>query len=1518
MTRLLEPLTDRQFNDTITALSHLRMTELKAICRALQLTVAGRKAEVHDRIQRYITSGHHNADLPREHAIRELILKADQGEPLPDYYQILSSFRSMRSSSRGHKYKPAQRILGINFKPSPFFSLKRRVVMNGTNSILAIRQPEGRGTARITFSLLRKDVEVLHSSSTMRLFLLSGAVTESNDSEEKPLEFPQPIELTFNGTKLTDNVKGIKGVAGSAKPADLTPKLYEDKVNVLDIVYAYTKRDFLLSIYIVEITTVETLLSRVLAQPCIPREITISMIKENADQDDMVASKEIISLKCPCSYMKMQYPARSMYCEHFQCFDAYSFLKLQDQAPSWLCPICTHKIPLNQLLVDDYFSEVVKITDPSVEFVELEPDGSWRPKVVMEERRVHHKPITLPNANGIKVEDRTIPQQHEGDEIEVIDLDSEPEVPANGTTENNDVVTALKADSSSDIDTILPRIQKKTLRAMIPLAEPSPTTVHPPAISPSLGYCSSEIDRLASQALQNADSHETPATPAAQTVVFEAFQLHRKKQRSQPPARSVFTQSFYQGQDEPDDLPLHPLENQSAQQHMPVEYQSEQQQMRLLAGPGVISSGKRHAETADTRSSKLQKTAHVQQSTHGHPAVEDTSTQDEINSSLNMLLAAGREYHSLSSYDAKIHNRFLSTWSENNQDSLPMMARKSSALSVVEYLDAMLGASCELLMRMCDREVRLSELFGWMLKFLRDALFKKVQTSPLDTEEYADMKTQLDMMHLRSFALEATKRVNSTLNNQLLLIQQSIGHKKLKDLKKAFAGILMTTEKLINCKNSTELGAFDKLALLKAQKLLNRCNIQLKPPVNVSDKDLQCLNALNYDIETFDKSHFNFEEDDKKKKTLDQEFIGTATTSVASWQAQTENAPSALPCAQPVAAFTEKLPPWSYTQHLTAVAQKRNQTAPSVFTEKKGSLQAPHERGYRSTGSLPSLSGAREVNSQNTDMTEQRIRIQQNWSAEMKIRAEARRVEEVRKAEEARKAEEGRKVEEARKKARKVEETRQAEKARKVAEARRVEDARKVTEARKAEAQKAEEARRVAEARMVEEARMAEQARKVAQARKAEQARKVAEARKAEETRRVEDARMEDQARKVAEARKVEEARKAEEARKVAEARRVEEARMAEQARKVEEARMAEQARKVAEARKAEEARKVAEARKAEEARKVAEARRVEEARMEDQARKVAEARRVEEARMAEEARKMAEARKAEVRIAEARKAEEDRRTEQARKAEVQKAEEARKTEEARKVEKVCKAEETRRAEVQKAEEARKAGGGLHLDLHSTVQQRIADTKERVAEAKKQQEQLHNSCQNGIAAFKNPVPSHIEELGKLHKTQQMLRERMNASGMFSQVKVETQGSIPRPIAPAPKRVSGTMLPHGSQQSVQDLRASTEVSIPAAPAALTATTDPMTPTAPTAPAALNATTTSDDLPKGLLGFAVSLMKVKEMLSHRSFSGLRLKETGNTLESLPPLPPPSGPPPGRAKTDIQNHNTEPEVIDLTLDD
>lgn len=100
-------------------------------------------------------------------------------------------------------------------------------------------------------------------------------------------------------------------------------------------------------------------------------------VKNRAEDPDIVATSSVLSLKCPLSFTRLATPCRGIACTHNQCFDAASYLELQQQAPTWTCPICNRPLVWDNLVLDQYVDDILRDTSRSTEQVTIEPDGRW-------------------------------------------------------------------------------------------------------------------------------------------------------------------------------------------------------------------------------------------------------------------------------------------------------------------------------------------------------------------------------------------------------------------------------------------------------------------------------------------------------------------------------------------------------------------------------------------------------------------------------------------------------------------------------------------------------------------------------------------------------------------------------------------------------------------------------------------------------------------------------------------------------------------------------------------------------------------------------------------------------------------------------------------------------------------------------------------------------------------------------------------------------------------------------------
>ncbi|ODM91376.1 E3 SUMO-protein ligase PIAS1 [Orchesella cincta] len=76
-------------------------------------------------------------------------------------------------------------------------------------------------------------------------------------------------------------------------------------------------------------------------------------------------------------------------CKHLQCFDAETFICMQEKKPFrvFKCPVCNQHINFDDFRIDGYFVELLGKLAPGANLnIEIEPDGTWAPAKTEKER----------------------------------------------------------------------------------------------------------------------------------------------------------------------------------------------------------------------------------------------------------------------------------------------------------------------------------------------------------------------------------------------------------------------------------------------------------------------------------------------------------------------------------------------------------------------------------------------------------------------------------------------------------------------------------------------------------------------------------------------------------------------------------------------------------------------------------------------------------------------------------------------------------------------------------------------------------------------------------------------------------------------------------------------------------------------------------------------------------------------------------------------------------------------------
>ncbi|KAI9714852.1 MAG: SUMO ligase siz1 [Bogoriella megaspora] len=296
----------------------------------------------------------------------------------------------------------------LQFKKSPFYE----IVVPLTRIVDLPAMSSHRNTVTEQLTLSQETVTRLRNDPSHRIFLF--CCLESYDILHD-IAFPSQIEVKINNDEVKSNFKGLKNKPGTTRPADITDSVRKTAGynNSLSVTYALTqkvraslnnrrslgerpvanhghwpahqeiercsraniKQKFQYLVNLVKKVSVQDLKEKIKRRGVITKQRVLDEMISKANDPDIVATSSVMSLKDPVSYLRIQTPCRSSVCTHNQCFDVESFLQLQEQAPTWTCPICNKIVSFEALSVDQYVQDILQST--SSDQVTIEPNGSW-------------------------------------------------------------------------------------------------------------------------------------------------------------------------------------------------------------------------------------------------------------------------------------------------------------------------------------------------------------------------------------------------------------------------------------------------------------------------------------------------------------------------------------------------------------------------------------------------------------------------------------------------------------------------------------------------------------------------------------------------------------------------------------------------------------------------------------------------------------------------------------------------------------------------------------------------------------------------------------------------------------------------------------------------------------------------------------------------------------------------------------------------------------------------------------
>ncbi|KAL8618667.1 hypothetical protein ACOMHN_048843 [Nucella lapillus] len=204
---------------------------------------------------------------------------------------------------------------------------------------------------------------------------------------EQDDNFPPSICVRVNGkmaqlpNPIPTNKPGVEPKR-PGRPVDITSvcRISPTVSNQMEVSWASEfGRGYCLGVYLVRRLSSDLLLQRLKQFGNRHPDHTRALIKEKLahDPDSEVATTSLkVSLNCPLGKMRMTLPSRSSTCTHLQCFDASTFLMMNEKKPTWICPVCDKPAPFEKLIIDGYFMEIFRQSPESNEIV-FNEDGNW-------------------------------------------------------------------------------------------------------------------------------------------------------------------------------------------------------------------------------------------------------------------------------------------------------------------------------------------------------------------------------------------------------------------------------------------------------------------------------------------------------------------------------------------------------------------------------------------------------------------------------------------------------------------------------------------------------------------------------------------------------------------------------------------------------------------------------------------------------------------------------------------------------------------------------------------------------------------------------------------------------------------------------------------------------------------------------------------------------------------------------------------------------------------------------------
>ncbi|KAI8327832.1 PINIT domain-containing protein [Blakeslea trispora] len=362
----LRKATCKELADCIKALNSHPTTQSR-------LAISGRKSDLISRLVNYILS----LTLTTQYELLETVVQIINSTKPEKFCWQVKDEQLYTNNTRRLIQQEVQEVDHLDFKPSPFF----QPVVRLTQIKICPIADRDRQAKSFQFTLTDSQRSMLATPNAVDdrpPYQIRFYCTKySTNPTQLSVEFPAICELKVNGTVISGSVlRCLKNKPGTVNPPDVTIMTRKTALNTIELVYVNSDVPFMASVFIVKRTPVPTLIGTLKRDHVMPKEETLDTFQKIQQDAELIMESETLALKDPLAFTRIVTPIRSKHCRHLQCYDAHIFLTMNEQTPTWSCPVCNKQMKdWTDLIVDEYFAEILKETPRHVDSVRIEPNG---------------------------------------------------------------------------------------------------------------------------------------------------------------------------------------------------------------------------------------------------------------------------------------------------------------------------------------------------------------------------------------------------------------------------------------------------------------------------------------------------------------------------------------------------------------------------------------------------------------------------------------------------------------------------------------------------------------------------------------------------------------------------------------------------------------------------------------------------------------------------------------------------------------------------------------------------------------------------------------------------------------------------------------------------------------------------------------------------------------------------------------------------------------------------------------